>query len=78
VADDVKTLLTPMALKCPTCKQDVLPRARNPAFPFCSQRCREVDLGRWLGEEFRIPASAAEDEDGEVALGQPQNEDEET
>ncbi len=54
-----------MDLRCPTCKHAVLPRAQNPGFPFCSVRCKEVDLGRWLGEEFRIPdASAAEDEDG--------------
>jgi len=26
------------------------------AHPFCSSRCRLVDLGRWLGEEYRIPA----------------------
>ena len=54
-----------MALSCPTCKHEVLPGPGNPAFPFCSQRCREIDLGRWLGEEYRIPdRSVAEDEDG--------------
>ena len=26
-----------------------------PDFPFCSRRCRMVDLGRWLGEEYRVP-----------------------
>ncbi len=31
------------------------PRARNRAFPFCSDRCKLVDLGKWLGEEYRIP-----------------------
>jgi endogenous inhibitor of DNA gyrase (YacG/DUF329 family) len=25
------------------------------SFPFCSPRCRDVDLGRWLREEYRIP-----------------------
>lgn len=31
------------------------PRAGNPAFPFCSPRCKLVDLGRWLGEDYRVP-----------------------
>lgn len=54
-----------MALRCPTCRDEVLPRADNPAFPFCSARCKEIDLGKWLGEEFRFPdASADSDEDG--------------
>jgi endogenous inhibitor of DNA gyrase (YacG/DUF329 family) len=38
----------------------------NPTFPFCSQRCRTIDLGRWLGEEFRLGSTSAdEDEDGD-------------
>ena len=60
----------PMPLRCPTCKYEVLPRDVNLAFPFCSVRCREVDLGRWLGEEYRIAdASPAEDEDGQAITG---------
>lgn len=39
------------------------PRSRNPDFPFCSARCRRVDLGRWFGEEYRV---AAREEEGEV------------
>jgi endogenous inhibitor of DNA gyrase (YacG/DUF329 family) len=31
-------------------------RAEWPQFPFCSPRCRLIDLGRWLGEEYRIAA----------------------
>ena len=31
------------------------PRAENGAWPFCSDRCRLADLGRWLGEAYRIP-----------------------
>ncbi|MBK7860723.1 MAG: DNA gyrase inhibitor YacG [Archangiaceae bacterium] len=53
------------AAKCPTCKRDVLPRPQNPSFPFCSARCRAVDLGKWLGEEFRVAdRTVDEDEDG--------------
>jgi hypothetical protein len=32
----------------------VSPRDENRAFPFCSDRCRLVDLGKWLGEKYRI------------------------
>ncbi|WP_083604120.1 DNA gyrase inhibitor YacG [Pajaroellobacter abortibovis] len=28
--------------------------SHRPLGPFCSERCRQVDLGRWLGEEYRI------------------------
>jgi uncharacterized protein len=31
-------------------------------FPFCSQRCRQVDLGKWLGEEYRVVGGEASDE----------------
>ena len=43
-----------LAPKCPTCGGPVPPTSA--ALPFCSSRCRLVDLGRWLGEEYRIPA----------------------
>lgn len=31
-------------------------------FPFCSDRCRLIDLGKWADESYRIPASIQEDE----------------
>jgi len=58
------------AVRCPTCKREVLSRPANPCFPFCSERCRAVDLGRWLGEEYRVPIqSADDDEDGTGEAG---------
>ena len=51
---------------CPICKKELPPRAENPNYPFCSPRCRQVDLGKWLGEEYRVGdtshAEAQEDE----------------
>jgi endogenous inhibitor of DNA gyrase (YacG/DUF329 family) len=41
-------------LLCPTCRQE-FDSATTPAMPFCSQRCRLIDLGRWFGEEFSMP-----------------------
>jgi uncharacterized protein len=39
----------------------VRPRAENPAFPFCSSRCRAVDLGRWFTGSYRVPGEPAQD-----------------
>lgn len=48
---------------CPVCDKEVLPRSENRFFPFCSARCRQVDLGKWLGEEYRVPERPEERED---------------
>jgi hypothetical protein len=44
-----------MTLKCPICKKMV--ELSSPEAPFCSARCRLIDLGNWSDEEYRIPAS---------------------
>jgi len=44
-----------MASQCPHCARPVGLRAENPAFPFCSPRCRTIDLGSWLMEDYRVP-----------------------
>ncbi|HEX4131358.1 MAG TPA: DNA gyrase inhibitor YacG [Pirellulales bacterium] len=41
--------------------------AESKAMPFCSPRCRQIDLGRWLGEEYRLD-SPGDDEDGETEV----------
>ncbi|HKP46919.1 MAG TPA: DNA gyrase inhibitor YacG [Pyrinomonadaceae bacterium] len=41
-------------MKCPTCKRDV-EWENNPFRPFCSERCKLVDLGKWMTEEYRVP-----------------------
>jgi hypothetical protein len=43
-------------MKCPICKKEVAPGAAD--FPFCSERCRLIDLGKWASEEYRIPEPA--------------------
>lgn len=42
------------ARPCPACRKPVPPRPANRWWPFCSDRCRLLDLGRWLGEDYRI------------------------
>jgi endogenous inhibitor of DNA gyrase (YacG/DUF329 family) len=46
--------------KCPVCKLATDPVAHREWLPFCSDRCRLIDLGAWLNEHHRIPS----DEDG--------------
>ncbi len=41
-------------MRCPTCKSDFDPTLTD-TLPFCSERCRLIDLGRWLGEEHILP-----------------------
>ncbi|GMV42331.1 MAG: hypothetical protein AMXMBFR64_40470 [Myxococcales bacterium] len=41
-------------MKCAICKQPVPPRPQNKSFPFCCERCRMTDLGRWLAEDYTI------------------------
>ncbi|MFO0560602.1 MAG: DNA gyrase inhibitor YacG [Polyangiales bacterium] len=46
-----------MVRPCPICKRDAeADRSQNEFAPFCSKRCRVIDLGRWLDESYRIPA----------------------
>jgi hypothetical protein len=39
-------------MKCPICKKNVQPE--SPYAPFCSDRCRLIDLGNWSSENYRI------------------------
>ncbi len=44
---------------CPICGKP----AKTETRPFCSKRCADIDLGRWLGEEYRVPAVELGDAD---------------
>lgn len=48
-----------MTLKtnCPTCNKSVDFIPENPFRPFCSERCKLIDLGAWANEEYAIAAS---------------------
>lgn len=47
--------------KCPICDAEVKPRAENKLFPFCSPRCKTIDLGKWLSEDYRVAGEPADD-----------------
>ena len=40
------------AIKCPRCCREL--EGRPETFPFCSQRCRDVDLGNWFSESYTV------------------------
>jgi uncharacterized protein len=46
---------------CPTCGKEVAWRPENAWRPFCSERCKLIDLGQWADEKFKIPT---EENDG--------------
>jgi endogenous inhibitor of DNA gyrase (YacG/DUF329 family) len=41
-------------MRCPICNK-TFAAAESTALPFCSERCRTIDLGRWLGESYGMP-----------------------
>jgi endogenous inhibitor of DNA gyrase (YacG/DUF329 family) len=45
-------------IACPQCRQPTA-WADNPHRPFCSERCRLLDLGAWVEESYRLPELAA-------------------
>ena len=48
--------------RCPICKKDSALETR----PFCSKRCKDIDLARWLGDGYAISGGSGEaDEEGD-------------
>ncbi len=54
-------------MRCPICDRwlEAADPKALPDFPFCSRRCRLIDLGRWLGEEYGIACADGEGEPAE-------------
>jgi len=46
------------SVKCPHCRKEA-PLSGNPFRPFCSERCKMIDLGTWANEGYRIPGEKA-------------------
>ncbi|MCB1802396.1 MAG: DNA gyrase inhibitor YacG [Gammaproteobacteria bacterium] len=49
----------PIEVACPTCGKAVAWTGQSRWRPFCSERCKLIDLGEWLSEEHRIPGDPA-------------------
>lgn len=52
-------MTTPREVPCPVCGRPA-PLRENPARPFCSARCKTIDLGEWASERHVIPGSEGE------------------
>jgi endogenous inhibitor of DNA gyrase (YacG/DUF329 family) len=56
-------------LRCPICKKPV--KAADADFPFCSDRCRSIDLGKWATGAYVIPSTETEDAEDAIPLVNP-------
>jgi len=54
-----------MKVRCPICKKWVEWKD-NPFRPFCSERCKLIDLGAWVSEEYKIEGEKAQEESKDV------------
>ena len=58
---------TPSFAPCPICGKPRAPQFR----PFCSKRCADVDLNRWLKGVYAVPVNEIDDEDGDKTENEP-------
>ena len=73
MTDDQPTELPKkITLACPTCKQNVEWSDDFPERPFCSKRCKLIDLGEWASETHKIPVDPSIDDlmSGELAYAE--------
>ena len=59
-------------VRCPICKKPV--QRTDPEFPFCSQRCRTIDLGKWASDGYVI-SSPVTDAEELIPDGNPEDQD---
>jgi uncharacterized protein len=52
----------PKIVTCPQCGGDSVYAIQNAYRPFCSERCKQLDLGAWASESFRMPTEAPPDD----------------
>jgi uncharacterized protein len=64
----------PLKLRCPICKKEV--KATDTEFPFCSERCRTIDLGKWASGAYVISSPVA-DADEAIRESTPEDSDKE-
>jgi endogenous inhibitor of DNA gyrase (YacG/DUF329 family) len=54
--------MKPPVVSCPTCHASVAWIAENRWKPFCSERCKLIDLGQWATEKYRVPVEEQKQE----------------
>lgn len=56
-------------VRCPECKKEIEYSASNPFRPFCSERCKVIDLGKWASEKYRVPTEEKPSEEIHISDG---------
>ena len=51
-------------VRCPQCGGEALWAPENKWRPFCSERCKQIDLGAWASETYRIAGQVSDEEAG--------------
>jgi len=59
----LSAMTQPKTLKCPRCRKDAAWEG-NPDRPFCSERCRLIDLAAWADGEYRVPGEKPSPDEG--------------
>jgi len=62
-------------VKCPTCEHAVEWTADNPYRPFCSRRCKLIDLGAWVDGSNHIPGPELQDTEADALLTRDRDDD---
>jgi uncharacterized protein len=60
-------------VRCPICSKRLEIQALDdlPSFPFCSERCKLVDLGRWIDGSYTIPVTNPSEKEGDGDGAEP-------
>lgn len=61
----------PRAVNCPACGKRVPWTPASVWRPFCSERCKLIDLGAWAAEKYRVPVVEDKDQPETAAPGEP-------
>jgi endogenous inhibitor of DNA gyrase (YacG/DUF329 family) len=70
-----KPSLVPRIVRCPQCKQEALYAESNPHRPFCSARCRGVDLINWSDENYKVPVRSTDQDIEKITAGDENDDD---
>ena len=65
--------MTVRKVRCPQCGGDSLWSPDNRWRPFCSERCKQIDLGAWASDAYRIPVQEATDGELDAIPPEPTN-----
>jgi hypothetical protein len=60
----------PAVVACPQCGKEVVWSSDSPYRPFCSERCKLIDLGQWANESYRIPENEPQPDQPDEQSGQ--------